>query len=218
MDEQTVAEVVEERLTDDGWEVFKEVPAPNRNKVVDLYATKGVPDNPRDSYAIEAKSTCSIRVIQQADFWRRHAHRAAIAVPVSNNRDERDFAARICGKFGLGMIEVDSNEVRFTQRAKKSGMGTDLPSLYEAQKEAVAGTDDPSDRHTELDRTLARLEEYAEKHGLSRLDAAIEAIGHHYSSDASAERSIKKHIRDGKTNLAIRWRGAYLIEPKDKTS
>lgn len=217
MNEQEVAKEVEEHLSDEGWEVFKEVPAPSRNKTVDLYAIKGVPDNPRDSLAIEAKSSCSIRVIQQAEFWRRRAHRSAIAVPYSQNRNQRNFVARICKQFELGFFEASSKQVDLTRRPEKSGMGIRIPDLYEEQKDAVAGTDDPSERHTELDRTLGRLEEYVEKNGRARLDEAVEHVDHHYSSASSATSAIKGHIRDGKSALKIRWAGAYLINLKNSS-
>lgn len=219
MDEKEVARRIEAHLSGEGWEVFKEVPAPSRNKIVDLYAIKGVPGNPRDSFAIEAKSTCSIRVIQQAEFWCRRAHRSAIAVPHSDNRRQRNFVARICNQFDLGFFEVGSDGIQATRRAEKDGMAIQVPDLYEEQKDAVAGTDDPSERHTELDRTLGRLRDFAEEKGLSRLDDAIKQIEHHYSSDESAVNSIIEHIRSGRAEgIGLKWRGAYLIEPEKQQS
>jgi hypothetical protein len=213
MEEQEVARRIEGHLSSEGWEVYKEVPAPSRNKVVDLYAVKGVPENPRDSLAVEAKSTCSIRVIQQAEFWSRRAHRSAIAVPDSDNRRQREFAARICNQFDLGFFEVSSEEVRSTRPAEKSGMGIQVPDLYEEQKDAVAGTDDPDDRHTELDRTVEKVKDAIPEGKYARLDEVVGRIDHHYSSDRSAASSIKEHIRSGRIEgLSIRWRGAYLIK------
>lgn len=214
MQEKEVATFVEDHLSESGWEVYKEVPAPGRNKVVDLYAIKGVPDNPRDSLAVEAKSSCSIRVLQQAAFWRNLSYRSAIAVPFSGNRPQRNFVSRICQKFGLGFFEVDEDEgVSVTRRPGKDRMGVRVPDLYDEQKNAVAGTDDPSERHTELDRTIEKVQAHVEAAGGPvRLDSVVAAVDHHYSSPASARSSIKKHIRNGRAEgLSIRWRGGYVI-------
>ena len=222
MDEKAVAAAIETHLAGEGWEVYKEVPAPSRSKVVDLYAIKGVPDNPRDTLAVEAKSSCSIRVIQQAAFWQDLAHRSAIAVPDSDNRPQRNFVARICKKFGLGFYEVSgdddrredgSRDVRVTRRPGKDRMGVCVPDLYEEQKRAVAGTDDPEKRHTELDRTLENLREQVEENGgAARLHSMVDRIDHHYSSPQSAFSSIKKHIRSGRAeDLSLRWQGGQLV-------
>jgi hypothetical protein len=99
-------------------------------------------------------------------------------------------------------------------------MGIQVPDLYEEQKDAVAGTDDPDDRHTELDRTLRLLRELVEADGGAvRLDTAVDRIDHHYSSPESAISSIKDHIRSGRADdLTIKWRGAYFVEQQKQTN
>jgi hypothetical protein len=92
-------------------------------------------------------------------------------------------------------------------------MGIQVPDLYEEQKDAVAGTDDPDDRHTDLDRTVEKVKDAIPGGKYARLDEVVGRIDHHYSSDRSAASSIKEHIRSGRIGgLSIRWRGAYLIK------
>jgi len=197
--ETQYAEAVCQHLQQEGYKTHKEVLCPrgSSERVVDIYAFTGSMDRPRDTWAVEVKRSFSLRVMEQAEFWRRHAERASVAVPAGSGR-LRTFSYKVCREMGIGVLDVDfedREEGNYVRKKKLAGKERDpwVPELVEAQKHSDAGSAG-GDHWTPLDRTLDRLLAYVQQNEGTMLIEAIHEIDHHYSGDTSAFASLKKHI------------------------
>lgn len=223
--ETDYGEAVETHLKQEGYFVHKEVLCPRvaSDRVVDIYAFKGSMDRPRDTWAIEVKTGFTLRVMEQADFWREFAGRVSVAVPAGKMSRTRKFAYTVCRDKGIGILDVDFEErtegnfVREKKTAEHNRAPT-VPELVEAQRQSDAGTAD-GDHWTPLDRTLDRLLAYVQQHEGCTLKEAISEIGHHYSRDKSAEAALKKHIYERKIPeiWMRRESNEYRLDLRDNT-
>lgn len=201
--ESDYGEAVCQHLSQEGYTTHQEVLCPRQSsdRVVDIYAYKGEMDRPRDTWAIEVKTSFSLRVMEQAEFWKRHAERSSVAVPAGSGR-LRTFSYKVCREMGIGVLDVDfeeREEGNYVRKKKTASLqrGAKVPELVEAQQQYDAGTAGGG-HWTPLDRTLDRLLTYVEQNPRTLLIEAIHEIDHHYSGDPSALASLKKHIYDRK--------------------
>lgn len=209
-EETAYAKKVVEWLENRDWEVFKEVEAPRDKRVVDIYAIKGDKERPRNTWAIEVKTGFTLRVMEQASFWKRHAHQTSVAIPADIDSRTYDFGRRVCTEFGLGVIEVVEYDngpafAKRVQHSKSSGVAT-FPTLHEKQKEYEAGNAD-NDHYSKFDQFSDRLVEYVGEHPGASLRRAITDLDHHYKSEDSAYTTLKRAIKNRAIpKLIIEWR------------
>lgn len=201
-----VVELFEKR----DWTVYKEVEDVNTTRTVDIYAIKGPPAKPKHTWAIEVKTGFTLRLIEQAHFWRRHAHRSSVAFPASIESRTHAFASEVCTQFGIGMIEVVEGDygpmfARELQYADHSSV-INFPRLHEEQKHAIAGTDSRDERYTKLDATLDKVVDFVTEYPGIALEKVAERVDHHYSSLDSAYSSLLRAISSGRSaHLFVTW-------------
>lgn len=100
--ETKIAEAAVNFLRQFDWEVFQEVEAPGGR--VDIVARRG-----KTIWAVEAKRSMGLSVLDQAFHWTGHAN--YVSVMVSGNVSA--LAMRICETFGIGIITTnDGKSVR----------------------------------------------------------------------------------------------------------
>jgi hypothetical protein len=218
-DETAYAKKVVEWFERRDWTVYKEVRAPAKDRVVDVYAIQGDKERPRKSHAIEVKKSFTFRVLEQAYFWKQYAKNASVAVPAATERRARKFGQRICTEFGLGVFEVIEGDhgPMYARQKKTPGKNhpRDCPELFEEQKMSVAGTADDEERWTRFDRVANKLGDLVEQDPGISLHDAISEIDHHYKNDDSAYSTLKRAIPDyAVPGVELVWRRstAYLFE------
>lgn len=205
--ETALAKQVEQWLIAKGWEVYKEVLAPKHKgkKVCDIYAVKrNNKGDIIDTWAIEVKATFGLTVMEQAYNWRLFANRVSIATPKPKKRP-RQFGHKICTSLDIGVLEIGTRSVYEKYTSPRRAKVNLYPTLNKEQKKSVAGT--PRGGHwTPFKQTVKELEAIAKKRPGITLQAAINAIDHHYASTSSAMSSIQKHILNGVIDtLEVKW-------------
>lgn len=209
-EETEYAKQVVEWLQNRDWEVFKEVEAPDDQRVADIYAVKGDPDRPRKTWAVEVKTSFSLRVIEQANFWTRHAHYASVAIPSAVSERTYNFGRQACKNFGIGVLRVIEGDygpmyAEEVQHADKSAV-TDFPGLYEKQKEYEAGNAD-NEHYSKFDQFADRLVNFVKDNEGVTLRYAINQLPHHYKTVSSAYTTLKRAISNRAIpEIEIVWR------------
>lgn len=192
--ETELAALVVEWLEADGWEVWQECAG------IDIVAKKdGV------VWAIEAKLTENIKVMQQAYDAQRHAHCVSVAVPAMGYGRHKDFFETICRHLGVGVIRVRHPsycrsaklcarvEVEAPQRERKV-LALDT-HLNENAKAYPAEAGSPGGGGwTPFKQTVIDLVAYVRKHGEPTVKEAVAGITHHYSSDRAAARNLARYV------------------------
>lgn len=215
--EHKYASKVVEWFENRGWEVYKEVEGPKGDRIVDIYAVKGDPAKPKKAHAVEVKTSFSLRVLEQAWYWKRYATCSSVAVPEANSRRARKFGHRVCVKLGMGLFDVvEGDHGPLYARQKKTPQEKKLrprrmPELYDEQKTSVAGTPDDKERWTGFDHTKVNLRELVEETHPNpiELHKAVSEIDHHYKNDDTAAARLKRIVRDKAVpGVDIMWRDA----------
>lgn len=191
-----------------GWEVYKEV-INRENHVVDIYATK---DN--QTWAIEVKTTFGLRVMEQAEHWRRYAHFTSIAVPRPKDPKTRIFGYKVAEAFGLGVLELTASKV-ISKRDPKANRRPSIPELVEEQKAYEAGNSS-GDYWTPYKRTIENLRVHAIQYPGMSLELAVQQIDHHYRSQRKAFTNMLYALKENKIpGVELQWRSKKAhIYPK----
>lgn len=190
MKETEVAAPVVEHLQAAGYTVYKEVLCPREKRVVDVYGLRNA-----THWAVEVKTSLSMTVLEQADYWTKYSDLVSIAVPQGRSRRALRFASKICRLLNLGLLIVSEAGVREERRPMRKG-AISYPMLYEEQKRSVAGTKDGS-RWSPYKETCKKLRLLVAAHPNITLRNAIQQLSHHYAHERSAYSSLKKHLRKG---------------------
>jgi hypothetical protein len=199
MNEEELAAVLIAHLEKQGYTCYKEVSMQGRGGNVrnDCYFVKFSDDGTVvESLAVETKTSFTLKVMNQAYLWRKHAHKVYVAVPPSKRteRKTRKFAMEVCRSMNIGVFEVGHrvNEIVSPSPSKN----TITPPLYEEQRDSVAGNS-TGRFYTSFQNTLRLLSLYVDENPWCGLNEAIKDIEHHYKNDTSAASSIRKYIAKG---------------------
>ncbi|RME26196.1 MAG: hypothetical protein D6800_06665 [Candidatus Zixiibacteriota bacterium] len=193
-----------------GWEVYKEVLCPHHRRVVDIYAVRG-----RESWAIEAKMSLNLRLLEQAQYWVQFANSVSIVVPsTKKHRRLLRFVLQLCNMLGIGLLVVKKDGTVVERLRPRMHRISRRPVLVEAQKHSTAGTN-RRDHWTPLVDTIKNLQEYVHKNPGCSVVEACTSIPHHYKNNSSAINSLMKLIRAGKVEgVRLRYSfGVPVLEP-----
>lgn len=211
--EAELAEKVCSFLAGDGWEVYQEVQFGRAGRRADIMARRG-----NYVWAVEVKKSMTFDVIAQARDWQFWTHGSLIAVPRletnSGNRG-RSLAIKVCTDMGIGIIEISSFSAHMivSPRLNRDSSGVVrkfiLPLLHEDLKAwgAKAGNNQ-SDFWSPFKATCREAVNYVKEHEGVAMKELMEAIQHHYTSDACARSAFSKWIMLGKVEgLFIKYDG-----------
>jgi len=201
MKEDALAQFIVTYLETKGYECYKEVCLKGKGGNIrsDCYAVMKQKGQVVFSLALETKTSFSLKVIQQAYSWKKHAHAVYIGVPYSKRKTKlNEFAIQICRSYGIGIFEVDKNGlVHHTLVAEAPAKKVVYPPLYEQQKSSVAGTS-TGVFYTSYKHTVSLMDEYMKtKTGWVEMNDLLANIKHHYKSATSAKASLTKYITSG---------------------
>jgi hypothetical protein len=199
--EKDLCAVVVSHFQARGWTVFQEVAMGGGAGGLDILCRRGPV-----LYAIECKRVFSDHLIEQALHWRRYAH----YVSVASNARPSFFKERVCEKFGLGVLHVDSQQTHrgvyesvFDSRRPEfrrrvaPGLRDHLDRFHiEGLCEAgtAAGSRATPFRST-VEKLLALVAEQGQR-GIG-LYEAVDRIDHHWSKPRTAYQSVRGYIEKG---------------------
>jgi hypothetical protein len=193
LSESDLAAFVVNYMKDRGYTVYGEV----LNKAgarADMYCVNG-----SKSVSIETKTTFSLKVIEQAYQWLGQASEIYVAVPKALNYKERYFAMDVCSMYGIGVIEVDTNQkYNNVTMLRKAAICSkpNMPKLYEEQQDSVAGNAN-NDYVTPFKLTVRAIQEFIDGQQPLDLRYVIRQVKHHYASENSAYAALTKLISAG---------------------
>lgn len=177
-------------LTDWGWDIYQEVEGPGGR--ADIVAARG-----NIQWAIEAKLSFGLPVIEQANNWRKWCHYSSVAVPSTSGRGW--FAREICQERGIGIMTVQMWEEGAMQESVKPRLNRRpvLLKLHEEQKTFCEAGSNRGGHWTPFKRTCRNLVDAVRKNPGMEFKALIKQLDYHYSSFASARPCLLKFITTG---------------------
>lgn len=199
MKEVELAAILVNYLRSDGWRVYQEVSVHGYGEAADIVAVKG-----KLSMIIEAKTSFSFNVLDQALRWSGWSHFIAVMVPGAS-----PIQIRVADAFGIGIFGIETwtspnQEPRIREithgsffRPKKNLQSKLLDSLCDANENgALAGSHGVS-RSTPFSRTCERLVETVKLNPGLSVREALEKTRHHYSSIKTGTSSVSSLINSG---------------------
>lgn len=227
--EADIAKSVVGWLQKNRWEIYQEVGVGSCN---DGHRADIVAVMDPVIWAIEVKTSFSLKVLEQALYWKAFAHQVSIAVPKKRGQwrsytsGRRDFEARLCKHFGVGLIEIDvvrnfeikeSMEPRF-QRKIIQKLKDNLREEHKTWSEAG---NDQNDYFTPFKLTVHDLTQFVQQHPGCGLKEALDHIHHHYRTSSTARTCLSKYIRDGIIDSIVmvqsgRYKKLYLKDQEPK--
>lgn len=214
-EQEWCAEIVR-LLTHEGWEVYQEVEIPGGR--VDIVAVRG-----GIRWAIEAKTSMNLAVIDQARANVPYFHYSSLAVPRPKGGSiPRSWRlAKECGAvWGFGVIELlpyiewrQSFTMRCVQRPRLNRRPLSV-KLWEQQKDQAEAGGNRGGQWTSFKFTVQQLEHQARHTPGVLLREAIKQIEHGYGSVPSAVGCLSRYIRNGIINTLTLTNGRlYVAEP-----
>ncbi len=191
MSETDLAAKVVVWLHEQGWEVFQEVQMRTSGPCCDIVAKRGPV-----VWAIECKLQFGVAVVEQARYWVNRANFVSIAVP---HVPFDHVLAHYCRLVGIGAMRVDEYGINFTianrlARQTRCELGG---SLREEHKVWAKAGNNKSERYSPFKATCRSLLDVVKQNPGVTMKAAVDAIHHHYSTDATARGSLTKWIQEG---------------------
>lgn len=182
---------VKKWMEDRGWTCYAEVPC--HDKVADIVATR----YPVVA-VVECKTTLTLALLSQIDFWIRigNAHQYWIAVPTTRHMHDRDFAIRVCKEHGIGVLFVKRNG-EISEKSRPKFWRDSKPSwkLNEAQTSQIPGTSGGG-HWTPWKQSISAITMQVAS-GPKKIKDVVKSIKHHWKNDTSAVRCILKQIDNG---------------------
>lgn len=195
--EAELAESIVFWLTNEGWNVYKEVKPLKLNKIADIIATKD-----DKIWVIESKLVYGLKVLEQAFNWIKYADFVSIAIPRTYNGNiVLDFFLK---ENGIGRFWVDPSSSpltkhgyvyldvspKFNEKTKKDYL---LDSLRDEQKQSIAGS--KSGKYvTPYKLTIDQIRNYLKEKGAATLPQIVDSINHHYSTRQSAIKTLSTRL------------------------
>ena len=197
MKETDVAEPIMRWLESQGWDCYPEAQFIRVGTRADIAAVKN-----RKLWIIEAKTSLSLALINQAYLWTDRAHFVSIGVP-AGRRGTPEIARMFLRQHGIGLLRVDIrtgcvfvNSAPRLSRAAHRSAGTLISQLHPDMKRYAPGGVASDGFSTPWRRTMDRVVEFIRRHHGCGLKDVMDGVNHHYASDASARSSIPFWLRE----------------------
>ncbi len=207
--EKALCAVLVEWLEAEGWDVYQEVNF--RSWCADVVAIRG-----SIVWVLEAKTSFSFHVMEQANRWKYYANMVSVVVPKPTGKQAGKHMAECTLRyFGIGKIEIPA-PFQFKDTVEVSVNHKIFPQIYrpngrrennlvqrlrdslepEHKMWAKAGSQ-TGKRVTTFSLTIDRLiKAIQDKPGIA-LGELISSNKHHWASDAGARRYVSMYINQG---------------------
>ncbi len=197
-EEVRVGRVVGPFLRNLDFDVYQEVSFGRNRQRPDMVARRG-----RETWVVECKATCSLRVVAQAIYWLGRSNRVAIATP----RSHRSLTGSICHilkAVGVGWLSVaftETNasltELQGSPFTRKTCVQWDRVLKEEQKTWCEAGSQGGIYSPFAVTRNSV-LSTVKNSPGISLSNLILSLEGkHHYQSDDAARKAIPHWIRKG---------------------
>lgn len=200
--ETQVAAPVVAWLQSMGWDVYQEVQLPGCHRA-DIVAVRGPL-----LWVVEAKTSLTLALLDQAVRWIPQSNYVSIAVPKRHWRIETNaFVGRYLRDLGIGRFVLAGDGTKynpfraddelapaFRRRCDQAHLRR---AIHEDQKTSVAGSAGGG-YSTPFSRTCDGMRRYLAEHPGCSLKECIDGIRHHYVTPASARNSLRHWILAGK--------------------
>lgn len=184
-------------LQDMDWTVYQEVQRYERGKIADIVATRG-----KLIWVIETKLSLGFDVLEQAHYWRCHAHYVSVGVPPV--KGGLNFKEVVLRRFGIGCLVIGRYGHEWTIREEvKPEMNRRLiPGLREKlrpehQTWARAGNA-RGERFSPFKATCRAVAEFVAENPGTSLKQMLSCVSTHYRSTSTAHSALAGWIEDGK--------------------
>lgn len=180
-----------------GWDCYAEVDVKACGNVADLVAVR----KPL-LMVVEVKGYLSFGLLAQAQAWREYAHLVTAAIPAADavrNRG-RAFSVGVFADYGIGVLEVHAERVLELRRPSLLRRPPSLETLRQALAPEQRSYTRPGTNRghwTAYKATRDEIRRVVEACPGIRLKQLINAINHHYRTDAIARCSIGRWIGEG---------------------
>ncbi len=205
--EVELAKKIIEWLELNGWEVFQEVRKEQGQPTADIVARKE-----NIVWVIETKTSFTLDVMEQADYWVGKANQVSIGIPsgVTKGWKDHEFRTKVCELLGIGILifehEPDTRYRSFPDRvrekleppkADKCLYDWDKILKPEHKTYCEAGSTTSKHRFTPFRHTVDQLIVVVREQPGIVLKEAIGLIKHHYKKDTTAISCLANFINEG---------------------
>lgn len=182
------------------WEIYKEVQLEYGGKIADIVATQGPL-----IWVIEAKTSLTASVIEQALSWDYQAHYVSVATPHLHRKSKGRFILEQFMRWkGIGWLKVESGrygesvDEAIPSRLHRKAIVRDIrEGLCEAQKTFAEAGNPDGKRWSPFQETAKRVVAEVRRNPGCDLKFLVDAVNHHYSSTQGFKTHIAGHIRSG---------------------
>ncbi len=150
-------------------------------------------------WIVEAKTSLSLALLEQAIGWKRAAHYISIAVP--GVRPINAFAADLCRDHGIGIIRAGRHDViewarpRLHRHNHQSAQRI-IGSLHPDMKRYAPGGTSSSGYSTAYRRTMDRVKDFIKWNPGCTIGEIVKGVEHHYASSSTARSVIPQRLID----------------------
>ena len=195
--ETTVAAAVVEYLQEMSWDVYQEVATSSGGSIADIVARQG-----NRLWVVECKTSFGLSVLGQAGDWIRYAHFVSVAAPHARGSAGRRFGLEIAEWKGLGVMWVGCGAESVSEclrpRINRRVVGKLENALCEEQKTFAPAGNACGSRWSPWAQTCREAQRFVSEHQGCTVKEMVDAIRHHYASDAGARSSLIHWIRQEK--------------------
>jgi hypothetical protein len=199
--EAELARCVVAWLSNLGWDIYQEVQVGGYGgAIADIVGMKG-----KLLCVVECKLSLGLRVLSQANDWRRMANLTYVAVPGYGRNRDLGFAMDVAAMFGIGVLRVTPRqylEIPDVKEIKRPTFRRNIASnlrecLNEGQKTYAEAGNPDGKRWTPFQETCRVVRQYAQSHPGATMKEVIDNVKTHYSTPMSARQSLAKWIELG---------------------
>jgi len=190
--ESELAAVVVRWLREQEWEVFQEVQATRGGRRADIVAKRG-----RLLWAIEAKRSLSLALLEQGVSWQWRAHHVSVAFPLGKGRG---MGLAVCKWKGLGALAVTEDRVveRLAPRLNRRIGGHLADVLVPQQADYAPAGNAGGAFWSPFKETCQNVLAFVREHPGCTSKELVEGVDHHYHSSATARSALLHWVGAGK--------------------
>ena len=176
------------------FDIYQEVRLDRFGKIADIVAIDG-----NLAWVIECKTSFTLTLLEQADYWREYANYVSIAVPVRRQTNV-DFKLKLLNILGVGYLKCHDSGCVFD--VKKPKLNRKKSSylkkfLHPYQKIMVPAGSVGGGYYTPFGETARAVQRYVKFHRGCTMKEIVDNVKTHYECPATAVSCLRRWIDMG---------------------